>query len=92
MISYPNRNVNNFFGENRKNQVVSGISVTSGAAGCSCAAGSASSHIRKPVYRKDAVVIDLDEAQLRNAEDEAPSAPAKKKIFAMPKGRKASVK
>lgn len=40
---------------------------------------------------KDAVVIDLDEAQLRRA-DEAEDAPVKKKMFSMPKSRKASMK
>ncbi len=41
---------------------------------------------------KDTVVIDLDEAQLRRAEDVPEAASGKKRIFAMPKGRKASLK
>ena len=41
---------------------------------------------------EDAVVIDLDEAQLRKAEKTPETAAAKKRMFAMPKGRKASMK
>lgn len=41
---------------------------------------------------REAVVIDLDEAQLRKAEDVQAEAPVKKKVFAMPKGRKATIK
>ena len=40
---------------------------------------------------KETVVIDLDEAQLRKADD-VPETTAKKRMFAMPKGRKASAK
>ena len=41
---------------------------------------------------KEAVVIDLDEAQLRRADEEQAPAAAKKKMFSMPKGRKATMK
>lgn len=41
---------------------------------------------------EEAVVIDLDEAQLRRAEEEKEASPAKKKVFAMPKSRKATMK
>lgn len=41
---------------------------------------------------KDAVVIDLDEAQLRRADEEEEPAAVKKKVFSMPKSRKASLK
>ena len=41
---------------------------------------------------KDAVVIDLDEAQLRRADAASEEMPAKKKMFSMPKNRKASMK
>ncbi len=41
---------------------------------------------------KDAVVIDLDEAQLRRADDGKESAAQKKKLFSMPKSRKATMK
>ena len=41
---------------------------------------------------ESAVVIDLDEAQLRRADEEREVSAAKKKLFAMSKGRKASVK
>lgn len=41
---------------------------------------------------KDAVVIDLDEAQLRRVEDVPEVQAKKKKAFAMPKARKASLK
>ena len=41
---------------------------------------------------KDAVVIDLDEAQLRRVDEAEDAAPAKKKMFSMPKGRKATMK
>ena len=41
---------------------------------------------------KSAVVIDLDEAQLRRVDEEKEPAPAKKKMFSMPKARKASAK
>lgn len=40
---------------------------------------------------KDTVIIDLDEAELRKADD-IPEATAKKRMFGMPKGRKASAK
>lgn len=40
----------------------------------------------------DAVVIDLDEAQLRRADAASEEMPAKKKMFSMPKNRKASMK
>ena len=41
---------------------------------------------------KSAVVIDLDEAQLRRVDEEKEPEPAKKKMFSMPKARKASAK
>ena len=41
---------------------------------------------------KDTIVIDLDEAQLRRAEDAPEAATAKKRMFSIPKGRKASMK
>lgn len=41
---------------------------------------------------REAVVIDLDEAQLRKAEDVQEEAPVKKKVFSMPKSRKATMK
>lgn len=41
---------------------------------------------------KEAVVIDLDEAQLRRADEVGETVTAKKKLFAMPKGRKATMK
>ena len=41
---------------------------------------------------REAVVIDLDEAQIRKAEDVQEEAPAKKKVFSMPKSRKATMK
>lgn len=41
---------------------------------------------------KEAVVIDLDEAQLRHADGEQVSPAVKKKIFSMPKNRKATMK
>ena len=41
---------------------------------------------------KDAVVIDLDEAQLRRADAAPEEMPVKKKMFSMPKNRKASMK
>ena len=41
---------------------------------------------------KEAVVIDLDEAQLRKAEEEKEGATQKKKLFAMPKSRKVTIK
>ena len=41
---------------------------------------------------KTAVVIDLDEAQLRRVDEEMEATVAKKKLFAMPKGRKATMK
>lgn len=40
---------------------------------------------------KDSVVIDLDEAQLRKADEETESAASRKKLFTMPKSRKASI-
>jgi putative GTP pyrophosphokinase len=41
---------------------------------------------------EDAVVIELDEAQLRKAEEPKESASVRKKVFAMPKSRKATMK
>ncbi len=41
---------------------------------------------------KSAVVIDLDEAQLRRADEDGEVSATKKKLFSMPKGRKASAK
>ena len=41
---------------------------------------------------KDTVVIDLEEVSLRNADASEEDTPVKKKIFAMPKTRKASAK
>ena len=41
---------------------------------------------------KSAVVIDLDETELRTADAEQESQTARKKLFAMPKGRKATMK
>ena len=41
---------------------------------------------------KDAVVIDLDEAELRSADAIPEDMPQKKKMFSMPKNRKASMK
>jgi len=41
---------------------------------------------------QEAVVIDLDEAQLRRVDEEKDAIASKKKLFTMPKGRKASVK
>ena len=41
---------------------------------------------------KTAVVIDLDEIELRAADAEQESTTARKKLFAMPKGRKATMK
>lgn len=41
---------------------------------------------------REAVVIDLDEAQLRKADEVQDAAPVKKKVFAMPKSRKATMK
>ena len=41
---------------------------------------------------KDTVVIDLDEAELRTAEDIPEATSGKKRIFTMPKGRKATMK
>ncbi len=41
---------------------------------------------------KETVVIDLDEAELRRADEEMESEAPKKKLFVMPKGRKASMK
>ncbi len=41
---------------------------------------------------KDAVVIDLDEAQVRAADEEKEEPVIKKRVFSMPKGRKATMK
>jgi hypothetical protein len=41
---------------------------------------------------KDTVVIDLDDEQLRKADEVSETATLKKRMFGMPKGRKATMK